>query len=125
MEDHPEVLGAVGDLDVHQTLHRSGVTVAVSEAADSADPFHDVGHLLVVPGLGQLLQSSVDVSDGGDCPHDLLILELQVQMDGLRKGGVLGSERDYGALAHQAAPSSFFSAPFQGVFTDILKKLPL
>ena len=105
-----------------EALDGARVPPPVTEAADAADPLHDVGHGFVVVRLGQLLQAPVDVPDGGDRADDGLVLELQVQMDRLREGGMLRPEGHYGPLAHQ---DTSFSGPFQGVLADILKKLPL
>ena len=121
----PQAFGSVWDLDAHQALHGSGVAPAVAEAADPADPLHDVYHVVVVPLLGQLLQSAVDVPYGGDGAHDGLVLELQVQMDRFGEGGVLWAERDDRSLSHQDSSFGAALGPFHGAFLLMRKKLPL
>ena len=125
VEHDPQAFRPVRYLNPYEALHGPGVAPAVAEAADPADPLHDVDHVVVVPLLRQLLESAVHVPYRRDGAYDGLVLELQVQMDRLRERRVLGAERDDGSLAHQAPSFGAASGPFHGVFTLMRKKLPL
>ena len=98
--DGAQVSGPGRDLDVHDVLHRLAVAHAVHEAADAAGPLHHIGHLVKILLLHQALQPSVDETDGGNGLDDLLILDDQIQMNGLRQHRVLRSVWYDTSLSH-------------------------
>ncbi len=86
-------------------FERDAVAHAVHEAADAADALDDEAHLGVLDPLDHHLEAAMDVTDGRDRVHNLLIFEDQVQDERLRQHRMLRAHRNYGAL-HDAFPAA-------------------
>ena len=96
--DEAQPAGSLGHLDVHDALERDAVTHAVHEATDAADALDYKAHLGVFDPFDHHFQAAVDVADGRDGVHDLLIHEDEVKHDRLGQDWVLRPEGDNGSL---------------------------
>ena len=104
--DEPQPAGPLGYLDRHDVLECHAVGHAVHEAADPADPLDDVAHLGVLDALHHRLEAAVDVADHRDRVDNLLVLEHEVQDEGLGQHRVLWTHRDDGLLHGCFCPCS-------------------
>ena len=73
--DHPQVLGAVGDLQLEQLLDAAAVGLHVEEVAEVVHPLHVGDGLPVALLLAGLLDTRVDVADDRLQVQDLLALQ--------------------------------------------------
>jgi hypothetical protein len=96
--DEAQPAGTLWHLDVHDRLEGNAVAHAVHEAADAADALDHEAHLGVLDALDHHLETAVDVADGRDRVHDLLVHQNEVQHEWLRQNRVLRPERDRGSL---------------------------
>ena len=92
--DHAQVLGAVGDLELQQALHRHRVGVDVEERGQVVHPRDERDALPVGLVLALLLDAGVQVADHRVQVADDLAVELGDQAQHAVGRGVLGAEVD-------------------------------
>ncbi|MPM89735.1 hypothetical protein SDC9_136847 [bioreactor metagenome] len=97
-----------GRFDAEQRLDPLAVRLRMDEAANPADAFDQVDVLDEVLPLRELLESVMDVPDGGDGLDDASVLHRESELQRLRQHGVLGAEWDDRIFLRHACP--FFSS---------------
>ena len=98
----------------------------VDETADPAGPLGDIDVFGEFPLLHELLETPVDIPDGRDDIHDLLVLKDEVEVDRLRQDRVLRPERDDDLFAHGLSPFVTVTGGWlNGNFTAVRIRVPL
>jgi hypothetical protein len=93
-EQSPDVLGALGDLNVQQLLDSEREALLVGHHRDVVQTVEVGQRLQICPVLDELLGAAVQQSDVGVGAHNLLAIELQNQPQHAVGGGMLGAEVD-------------------------------
>src|SRR3990172_5289186 len=103
--ERPQQARATGDLHAGQDLDGLRVGDRVGHRADAADALEQRQVLVVGAPLGLRLDAAVDIAQAGDSVDDDLVLERQLELDGLGQDRVLGPEGNDGA-GHGRPPAS-------------------
>ena len=102
--DHPEVLGALGHLDLEQILDGTAERHRVEVVGQVVHPLDDGDHLPVGLLLGGLLDPGVDVADDRLDVADDLALHRRQQPQHAVSGGVVGTDVERQQLVGLAHP---------------------
>ena len=103
--DHAQILGALGNLNLHERLDRADVGHRVEVVREVVHPLDDRDHLPVGLVLGGLLDSRVDIADDRfDVAHDLGLEGDEQPQDAMR-GGVVGAEVERHQLVCRLSPA--------------------
>lgn len=92
--DHAQVFGTLRNLYTEHLLARFGITHTVAETANPANALDDEKKLGIIPFLNEFLQTAMHEPDLGNDVDDLFVLDDKVEMQRLRKHGMLRSERN-------------------------------
>ena len=104
VHDGTQILGALRHLDIHQAFDGLSVTIGMTEGADAADSLGNVNELMDIPGLGELFKSAVHEADARNDIDDLLVLDNQIEMKGLRQNRMLRAVRNHEITCHSLLP---------------------
>lgn len=119
MHDRTQVFSARRDLDIHKTLDRLRIAVAMTERTNAADALRNVDVLMDIARLDELFETTMDESDLRKNIDDRFVFNHEVEMDRLRQNRMLGSEWYDLCFRHCYSPSSFvFAEASEGVASE-------